>query len=424
MQQTISQRQEAIAAILGQPSYEAIDWRALLRQGVFARLHIQRCRFTARLELADLGIRVDEGAQEALAKVVILGNKRLLPESLMTALSRTESAARRCLQECAFRTELGAFVPVSAYERWKQEMETQRTAYFRTRDTILAEYDEIVTRMLSDYRVLAADTYRRVAMQAAPDTLDLSCDDFIARYCERIQTSIPTRERIRQSFAFEVVLSDGMQQIAEPSAGTPANAPPFPGSRREQQQAAMERDLYTQSEGIRKAQMDDFLGAIVVQMRAAIYEAVTDVLATIQRREEQDLGPRSVLQLKNIVEQISLLNFTDDEEVKRILTLVQSMLDLSPERRRRSAAEVQAKLRDIATVVRATLIDLEEEPRPARGIGVPDNPGGESVRAARMQLGLDLPSLDFSLRYERGTRLLGSLQPLWRQSDERAARIA
>jgi hypothetical protein len=424
MQQTISQRQAAIAAILGQSSYEEINWRALLRQGVFARLHIRRCRFSARLELADLGIRADARAQEALAKVVVLGKKRLLPESLMTVLSRTESAARRSLQECAFRTELGAFVPVSAYERWKQDMETHRAAYFRTRDTILADYDIIVAQILTEYRALAADTYRRISGQAAPDTLDLSCDDFIARYCERIQASIPTRERIQQSFAFEAILSDGLRQVAEPPDDAPIGTLPTPGLRREQQQAAMERDLRVQAEGTRKAQMDDFLGAIVVQMRAAIYEAVTDVLATIQKREEQDLGPRSIVQLKNLIEQISLLNFTNDEEVRRILTQVQTMLELSPERRRRSAADIQTKLRDIATVVRATLIDLEEELRPVRLVGIPDNPGSESVRAARMQLGLDLSTPDFALRYERGTRLLGSLQPLWRPSEERAVRIA
>lgn len=133
------------------------------------------------------------------------------------------------------------------------------------------------------------------------------------------------------------------------------------------------------------------LGAVVSQMRAAIYEAVTDVLATLQKREEQIVAPRSVMQLKNLIEQIRLLNFYDDDEVNRILTQLQGMLDLSPERRRRSAAEMQATLRAIATVVRGTLIDLEEEPRPARAAGIPDAPGGESIRAARMQLGLDLP---------------------------------
>ncbi len=49
-------KEQVIATLLGRPSFEEIDWRTLMKQGVLVRLRIRRCRFTAKLELADLGV--------------------------------------------------------------------------------------------------------------------------------------------------------------------------------------------------------------------------------------------------------------------------------------------------------------------------------------------------------------------------------
>src|SRR2546428_99558 len=85
-------KEQVIATLLGRPSFEEIDWRTLMKQGVLVRLRIRRCRFTAKLELADLGVSGSSArVRQALSRTLVLGEKRLLPETYMTALEKIES---------------------------------------------------------------------------------------------------------------------------------------------------------------------------------------------------------------------------------------------------------------------------------------------------------------------------------------------
>ena len=60
----------------------------------------------------------------------------------------------------------------------------------------------------------------------------------------------------------------------------------------------------------------------------------------------------------------------------------------------------------IATVARAALLDLEQEPRSARVLDVPDVPTETHVREARKELGLDLDETTFlQLTQVRGERM-------------------
>ena len=67
-------KEQVIATLLVRPTFEEIDWRTLMKQGVLVRLRIQRCRFTTKLELADLGVSVkDDRVRQALARTLVLG---------------------------------------------------------------------------------------------------------------------------------------------------------------------------------------------------------------------------------------------------------------------------------------------------------------------------------------------------------------
>jgi hypothetical protein len=90
----------------------------------------------------------------------------------------------------------------------------------------------------------------------------------------------------------------------------------------------------------------------------------------------------------------------------RMMAQLQEIVQLSPEARKRSLKEIQTKLRAIATSCRATLLDLEEEPRSARELAIPDFPTETTVRQARATLGLELdPALFASLSDVRAERL-------------------
>ena len=414
-----SRKEQVIATLLGQPSFQEIDWRLLMKQGVLARLCIRRCRFTAKLELNDLGVRVrDERVKQALARTMVLGEKRLLPGPYMTALERVESGARRLLSKCSFKTELGSFLPVSAYTTWRTEIEPFKTRYYSLRDEIIERHASLVEQVLAEYAIVATDTYQRIR-EASPEALEEDQATFVANYCAQIRALIPGPERIRSSFDFQVTLADGLKQLEEEQAdgaGVGPVAAVFPAQLRSQagdrafQQAAMERDLLQQAAVERKAVVDSFLSSIVAQMRALIYDVATDVLATLQKRADGKFSPRSLVQLKNLTRQIALLNFYGDEEIERILAQVQRVIDLTPNQRQRSLGDIAQQLRDIAIVARDTLLDLETRPRAARAVAIPDQPAPEEVRQARAGLGLDLDAQEFLARYEtRSERLYRSV---------------
>ena len=432
LQEKTDQRKEAaIARILRQPTYGAIDWRALMQQGTLVRLTIRRCGFVAKLELFDLGVTVrDERVREALARTLVLGEKRLLPQSYMKELERITSAARHLLKKCTFTLspELGAFLPVSAYATWRKEIPALRDSYFALRDEIIADYRAIVRQVLDEYEIVARDTYRRIRETKA-EILEESDAEFVANYCARIESLIPTPERIRASFDFVYTMVDGVRQIGEEQGtdqtGQPENVReaflPLPAQFSTQatdweyQRAAMMRDMLLQEQKQKKEMIDTFLGAVVGQLRSLIYQVMTDVLATIEQRQRKDgkFSPRSVVQLKNLVKQINLLNFYGDEEVDRMMAQVQRVLDLKPEERQGSLREIQDRLRAIAMVARDTLLNLEEELPSAREFAIPDVPAPEAVREARMELGLNLEMPEFMRQFETRPERLYSTPSLW-----------
>jgi len=86
------------------------------------------------------------------------------------------------------------------------------------------------------------------------------------------------------------------------------------------------------------------------------------------------------------------LNFFNDGDVSRMVYQVQQALDKAPADR--DVKEIETSLRDIATVTRATLVGLGEQPRGARALGVADAPSVPAVRAARARLGLEAEQIE------------------------------
>jgi len=427
---TPNRREQTITSILGQRA----DWRLLAQDGVLVRVVIGRCGFTAKLELGDIGVTVaDERVRKALARTVVLGEKRLLPEVYMTNLARIESQARRLLAKNSFYLKasgfvLGYFLPVTAYSAWKTETEACKQRYFSMRDEIIAKHADLVEQVLLDYRTVASDTYKRIT-EVRPDAVQYSEGEFVAAYCERIISLIPDKARIEETFKFDVELMDALKSLedmAEEQGGIQGELEAAQVSTQAQalewQRQQMQRDVLDQAQAKKRTVIDTFLTTIVTQLRSLTYDAVTDVLASLERRGDGKFPPRSLTQLKNLIEQITQLNFYGDQEIERCMAQIQGLLNQSPMKRNRSLVEIRAKLRDIALVARATLLELEVTPRTAREMDIPDMPTEGSVRGARRELGLDLDTLTFLEQAPmRGERLVKDL-PLWELPEENQVR--
>lgn len=434
-EQIESRKEQAIATILGKSTFQQIDWRMLMQEGVMVRVVIRRCRFTAKLELSDLGVTIqDARVRQAISRTLVLGEKRLLPELYMASLSRVESGARRLLAKNSFHTELGSFIPVTAYDTWKSETEACKTRYFALRDEIIEKHEDLVEQILAEYKIVARDTYRRI-QEVSPDVLTESEEAFVLSYCERIIALIPDKDRILESFGFDIELVDGVKRMNELTEEDAASVVPAQvqleqlrsqAGARDWQREQMQRDLLQQAQQKKKSAVDAFLTTIVAHLSSLAYDAMTDVLASMERRDDGKFPPRSVIQLKNLVAQISQLNFYGDQDLERAMTQIQVMIDQEPSKRQRNLADIREKLCAIATVARATLLDLEQEPRSARSLDIPDAPTETHVREARKELGLDLDETAFlQLIQVRGERIAEQISLFdWEEEEGRTQRLA
>jgi hypothetical protein len=153
------------------------------------------------------------------------------------------------------------------------------------------------------------------------------------------------------------------------------------------QMREINRDVLAQAQQQKEALVDGFLRDVVVQLRALVYEATTDVLAAIEKNAA--LPPRSVAQLNNLIKQVQALNFYGDEDVAAMVNRLAFSAGQAPAER--DVPGLRESLRDVATVVRASLLSLGDQPRGARMLGVADEPTPDMVRKARRHLGLEAP---------------------------------
>jgi hypothetical protein len=425
-------RRQTIATILGERQFASINWRRLLQDGALVRLHIAGgSLFWAGLTYEDLGIRVEDNeVRQKLSRWVTLGKKRLLPEAYMKSLTHIESSARYTLKERSFRTELGAFVPSSAYLAWRDMTEALKTQYEALRDDIIANHTPLTRAVLGEYEGIAAETYQRLHL-VQPELLTEGRDPFIAHYCQRIASQIPSPDRIREKLDFKYLLLEGPAQVGESlpeqTGGMVEMNPPTleqvrsETQQREWQRAILQHDLRVHAQERIDMVLDDFLSSVVGQLRNLTYEAVCDVLITMQRRSNASVSPRSIVQLNHLLAQIRALNFYGDDELERMLAQIEQIVEQRPAERQASLADIQRTLRAIATATRATLLDLGEEPRSAREVGISDYPTESAVRQARAEIGLDLDAVQFTnlaqiradVRAERAEVSANGMESLW-----------
>lgn len=410
---------EKLSAILGQ-DVQVVEpkWLSLMRQGVIVELHIRRWRAKSRLTMDDLGLPNDDAAE--FSDLMKLGEKSLLPTKYIRRADSIESAARQWIESNSFETFWGRFIPCTKYEEFKVEIGNRRSGYMALRDEIDRDYAQIVKAHLLDYAKAARAAYRRRMALDGKALLksNITEDAFVKSFVNAISALIPTRERIYEAWAFDFSLSyvplpsmlaednaeaerinaqsdldRAKEQAEQDKLWLDLDIEKGATRKREQMLESMNRDVVEAARKQKEQLVDGFLGGLVKQLRSMVYEATTDVLQTIQKNDR--LHPRSVVQLRGLIDQVGQLNFYNDSEINQMVDHVKYALNKAP--KDRDVKAIEGNLRDIATVTRATLVGLGESPRGARSLGVADAPSMPVVRAARAQLGLEeieLPQME------------------------------
>lgn len=413
---TITDQKTELARIMGleTSTIQTLNarWLSLMKEGVIVRLHIRRWRAKTKLDCADLGLPRE--ADDLIDDLLTLGDKRLLPRDLANELEACESSGRKALERAGIPTYWGAFIPATAYDAWRTANDEHKQRYYQLRNRIQGEYSFIVADLLDEYRKAARLAYRRAnQLEIGRATIAQVMDEvqFVEAFVRKIRALIPTAPEIYDSFAWEEELS----YIPLPSllAEDIAEAERTRERRRiEAQEEELKRDdlwkeiaikdeadrarrqmldrmneeVVAQARAKKQQLIDGFLQDLIVQLRGMIYDATTDILATMQRNPGK-LHPRSVVQLRNMIDQVGKLNFFGDGETTQMINQVRNVFDQRPELR--NVEDLKTALTDVAIVVRQSLIDLGQEPRAARIIGDPTITDTENLQRARRRL--DLP---------------------------------
>ena len=398
--QTTAEAIRVLAQAIGEdPSaIHAADagWVHLMRQGLIVRIHLHRWRGRTSLSLDDIGVPLN-GEQKLYEELLALGQKLLMPKEMLKELDAIDSGARKCAERHGYETFWGTFIPFTAYAAWKKDNERFRERYDAVRDRLIENYETIVANLMEKYQEAAYIAfYRRRLLQTehAAGCTPLTEAQFVEAFMGRIRALIPTREEICASFLYDVELS----YIPLPSllAQDEAAADRIRLDRlkdrteldaeeeRQRLVTAMHRDVLDAARRQKQALITGFLKDIVAQLRALIYDAVTQIGDAVQRNGY--LHPRSVVQLNTLIQRVEALNFFGDPDAEAMIEELRRIAETPAESR--SAADIQDQLRQIAIVTRQSLLALGEQPRTARELGVADVPTVDSVRQARRALGL------------------------------------
>ncbi len=426
---------QVIAAILDQPDMQFVDWKALMGEGVVVKLHIRRVRFRKRLQFEDLGIHFgDEETAQKMHEVFRLGMKNLLTKEYLDEIEQIEYRARKLLTAYSYETVWGPFIPVTAYSTFREQMDALELAYYAVRDKLLANYPTVMKQVLENYVRAARQAYR-ILNQLDPEALSERERQreifYLAAVRRKVRRMLPSQDDIRQSFAFEISPTYiDLPLLAGESRETDTDSVPQEKKRtiediteaeqrelrwrqasakdRQMMMRAMNEDVVRKAREQKEQRIDQFFTTVITHLRGLLYEATTNVLASLKKHER--LQPRAVVQLKNLVENLEQLNFYGDKDVERAMKLIESLIERP--REERDLDLIEQRLRQIATVMRSTLLSLEYEFREDRlddaenltdrvkaalerekreRAEVARRPSRVEVREARMELGFSLP---------------------------------
>src|SRR6266487_125372 len=163
-----------LASRLGEESGQIVVHRDLstlldrMKDGVVVQLSISRPRFFKKLSLEDLGLKVNldlatgEEALRVITNYFQLGRRSLLPRQWQDRLANVENNARYCLKKHSLKSHWGAFIPIREYNAWKTENAEHEASFWKLREELLEHYDAICEEVLTDFRLLAEDSWRRV----------------------------------------------------------------------------------------------------------------------------------------------------------------------------------------------------------------------------------------------------------------------
>ncbi len=254
-------------------------------------------------------------------------------------------------------------------------MDDIKARWFAKADYLAANYATVIEPHLDKFAEAARIAYRRANRLQAGQDLDyrfLPEDAYVDRFMARIRSLIPTADQIKASFTFEVeltfvplpsLLAADEAEADRVRVDAIKNREALDAERKRQAQIdAMNEDVLRQAREQKERLVTGFVADVAAQLRTLIYEALSDVQKAMDRNGK--LHSRSVVQVRNLVEQLERLNFIGDRDVERAIAQMREIVERPAEER--ELADVASTIRELRALTRRQLAALGQESRIAR----------------------------------------------------------
>jgi hypothetical protein len=238
----------------------------LMQKGVLVQLHIGYWRPYSRLSESELGISEDGSVKEYLQ----LGRKKLLPPEIVARLENIEKRARYALEENSFKCFWGRFVPVTAWNRWRDENDEIKGQFYSIRDEVISSLPESMGQLRDIYARMAMEAYKRSRYDSEAQVPDHYIETFISKCLEQI----PSPDDMRRLFRYEEVytyipLPSQLGQLQQ--SGSPEDT--------------MRRQVAQEMNQHKQEMVADFLAEINTNLRSMIVDACINVRDSIRRND-------------------------------------------------------------------------------------------------------------------------------------------
>lgn len=363
-----------------------------LREHCFSMdLEIRWWRGQARLEDKDLGI--DEGEDDErrfLDDNISLGTKRLLPKEYMREIRRIEQRTRAAFYRLTTKTDLGYVITTPGYVAFKRNIAEDRLRFHEIKETIYRDYDQIIRKVLEEYKVLAAKAWK-----LKNPTRPQPPQEFVRDYLDDIAQLIPDRDTIYRSFYFDWSISlidipvqtqefteaeinrlqserdrietqiedvqNRLRRIKVDTAYRKQLLALEAERERLAEEAAAQRELAERVRRGAEERITRTISDFALRINQALYDVATDTLISLSSPANNGrMRGKVVVALRNWIEEVRSLNFLETEEVGQTINRLMSEMEglLNTDSLSRNSTDVESVLRQVREIGAVNLLEL------------------------------------------------------------------
>jgi hypothetical protein len=389
---------DVFAASVGeQPSalrVASTEWAEYLKECCRITVHVTRWHAETTLKLSDLGIEAKSAAEaKALASVLKLGKRNLLPARVLAQMQSLENKFRNWLAKCSIETEtFGTIVPKQRYTAWRDTANSIAQQYLGYAQWVYEHWDELQAEMRDDYRHLGWSTAQRLT---AMGKLTAEPGAWVEAFVERCMAKSETPEHwlSRAAMYWDPPTFITLPEPTSDEQHAAAVA---------QAKSEMERDILEGAKPLLDEGLFQFMGQVRGTLTSLVFDSVVDVLETMDREKRYNkktgslnarLPRNSSKQLKNLIAAVNDLKFWADESLDAKLAKIQGILDQRSNDR--DYDEMETVLRDLGAEARMLLFDLGKPvARRSKQIGIPHPEDGDNITGTIRKGRLEMPIIE------------------------------